>query len=92
MAQRVLLRDPLPYFWIGILLLVMLIMFAISEFAFARHPGFMSDPALACRAAYAHARTAQDSAVVDAQTVTEGRARVENALSCGAMRRSGELR
>lgn len=58
----------------------------------ARHPGFASISAEECRAAYAKARTAADSGIVDATTSASGARKEPNTLTCGALRRSGELR
>jgi hypothetical protein len=63
----------------------------IGMYIFARHPGAVSEPAAECQVAYRRAHTANDTAIVDAQTVTEGRGRIPGALNCGALRTSGEL-
>ena len=56
----------------------------------ARHPGYGG--AADCRAAYHRARSAADSGIVDARVPVVGRPKEPSVLTCGALRRSGELR
>jgi hypothetical protein len=74
---------------VTVVLIVVIIM--VFEFLTARHPGVVSEPAAECRAAYRLAHSATDTAIVDAQTISQGRAGIAIALSCGALRRTGEL-
>ena len=57
----------------------------------ARHPGMLTGSE-ECLAAYRRARTAVDSAIVDAQRPVLLREKSPNAMNCGALRRSGHLR
>ncbi|HJP59955.1 MAG TPA: hypothetical protein VJ865_08145 [Gemmatimonadaceae bacterium] len=52
------------------------------------HPAFVSHDAALCKASYAKARTLQDTLIVDEQQSIE---KSSNALSCGALRKSGEI-
>jgi len=59
-------------------------------FVMARHPGYAG--AAECREAYLRARSAADSAIVDARAPVTGRTKVAaEVLTCGLLRRSGEL-
>ena len=59
-------------------------------FFIGRHPGYGG--AEECRAAYRRAHTAADSALIDARAPIVRRTREPNVLTCGALRRSGEIR
>jgi hypothetical protein len=53
------------------------------------HPGFSTHDAAFCKASYSKARSSQDTLMVDAQQSLE---RNSSALSCGTLRKAGELR
>jgi hypothetical protein len=55
-----------------------------------RHPGYGG--AEDCRAAYRRAHTPADSAIVDARVPVVGRSKELTVLTCGVLRRSGEVR
>ncbi|HEX5436480.1 MAG TPA: hypothetical protein VFW98_04945 [Gemmatimonadaceae bacterium] len=64
----------------------------VVEFVLAADPGTQPEAA-ECRAAYERARTAVDSAAVDAQRpLVRRQSAAPSRLSCGELRRSGELR
>lgn len=65
---------------------------AVFLFQLARHPGFLSPGASECRASYARARTASDSAAVDLRHPSSGPQKDPNAPTCGTLRITGELR
>jgi hypothetical protein len=90
----VLFRDRLPPLWTLAGVLIGTICCAAWVFWSARNPSLVSAPAAVCREAYGRAPTARDSAMVDVQIPTEGMgwANINRALSCGALRESGNLR
>jgi hypothetical protein len=53
------------------------------------HPGFATHDAAFCKSSYANANTPQDTLMVDAQQSLE---KSPAALSCGTLRKAGELR
>ena len=62
------------------------------EFFRGRHPGIATMYAEECRAAYARARTATDSAIIDVRRSASNTGKEPNAPTCGVLRRTGELR
>jgi len=52
------------------------------------HPGFATHDAAFCKSSYGNSRTLQDTLMVDAQQSME---KNQSALSCGTLRKSGEL-
>src|SRR4051812_44839341 len=52
------------------------------------HPGFATHDAAFCKTSYANAKTLQDALMVDAQQSLE---KSPGALSCGTLRKTGEL-
>ncbi len=53
------------------------------------HPGFATHDAAFCKSSYANAKTLQDTLMVDAHQSLE---KSPAALSCGTLRKAGELR
>jgi hypothetical protein len=61
------------------------------EFWRSRHPGFLQTGVPECRAAYARARTAADTASADETHPTAGPQRDPNDPTCGTLRAAREL-
>ena len=72
-------------------LLLMLGTFTVLWAIESRHPGFASAGAQECRHAYSTARTASDTAIIDARHPATGPQKDPNAPSCGMLRLTGEL-
>lgn len=81
------LRGLLLYGLLGVLLVVILAYIYRS----AREPGFLSPGVPECRAAYRHARTASDLAMVDVRHPSSGPQKDPNAPTCGTLRITGQL-
>ena len=74
----------------GIALLIALAM----AFAFwqGRSPGFLNAGVDECRVAYARAKSAAESASVDAAHPSSGPQKTAQSVSCGTLRTTGALR
>jgi hypothetical protein len=75
-----------------IALALLLVAIAALMFQWSRHPGFLSPGASECRASFARARTASDSAAIDLRHPSSGPQKDPNAPTCGTLRITGELR
>jgi hypothetical protein len=83
--------DTLKWIVIGLLALLVL----ASGLLMKRRSGqFSADwqSAQYCQANYRRAHTSVDSSIVDAQTPVLSRQQASVALSCGAMRKAGQLK
>jgi len=93
-ARRAVRRSN---FWssLGTIVVTILVALVIAAW-FLIHPlgqaGFDARAAELCRANYHRARTAADSQMVDGQRPIVSRVQATTALTCGAMRQSGQLR
>jgi hypothetical protein len=86
-------RDRLTLFtggWTGPLLLVLLLGIGAIVFLVGRHPGATPD-GIDCIQQYQHARTAADSAIVDARAARNRGKAADRSITCGMLRRSEQL-
>jgi hypothetical protein len=73
----------------GWIILGIIVVVAVALFLWrSMHPGFAAHDAALCKASYSRAKTLQDTLVVDEQQSIE---KSPGALSCGALRKSGEI-
>jgi hypothetical protein len=75
---------------LGIFILLALLLAFI--FLPARHPGWLNPGADECRHAYARARSAVDTNMIDVMVPATGPQKGTTAAMCGLLRKSGEIR
>ena len=73
--------------WITLAVIAVVVIVVVLWFSM--HPGFGRQDTALCKVGYARARSAQDTAMVDAEQSNE---KSPGALACGALRKSGEIK
>ena len=92
MVQRTPFRDRGRALVLLVPLALLLAVIFAYVFQSARQPGFLSPGVPECRAAFQHARTARDSAIVDVQQPSSGPQKDPNAPTCGTLRVTRQIR